>query len=184
MASKLNSLVIKVTEDIENLHPHLASRAIRDFWINDFSRGYIQFVRNRLAADDKDAMALVKDCYIVLLKLLAPVCPFITEHSWQDLRKKNITKEESVHLSKWPKSDKKKIDKKLESRFSLVLKVIEKGLAERDKAGIGLRWPLREIRIFSKENLKDFNEIIKSQLNIKVVKFESPASKGTELDIE
>ena len=47
-----------------------------------------------------------------------------------------------------------------------------------------MRWPLREIRIFSKENLKDFNEIIKSQLNIKVVKFESPASKGTELDIE
>ncbi len=182
--SRLNSLVKKVTEEFENLRPHLAVRELLDFWLNYFSRGYIQFVRDRLSADDKEARFVVKEVYLNLLKLLAPVCPFITEHAWQNLKKKDIAKEESVHLLSWPKSDKKKIDKKLEERFGVVLRIIEKGLAERDKAGIGLRWPLREIRIFSKENLKDFNEIIKSQLNIKVVKFESPASKGTELDIE
>ena len=46
--SKLNSLIKKVTEEIENLHPHLASRALKNFWINDLSRGYIQIVRERI----------------------------------------------------------------------------------------------------------------------------------------
>ncbi len=182
--SRLNSLILKVTEEIENLHPHLATRALQNFWLNDFSRGYIQFVRDRISAEDGDAIFVVKEVYLNLLKLLAPICPFSTETIWQDLKKKGIVKEESVHLSKWPKVDKKKINKKLEERFDVVLRIIEKGLAERDKARIGLRWPLREIRIFSKENLKDFNEIIKSQLNIKVVKFESPVSKEKELGIE
>ena len=53
--SKLNSLVLKITEEFGNLHPHFAVRELQDFWLNDFSRGYIQFVRDRLSAEDKEA---------------------------------------------------------------------------------------------------------------------------------
>ena len=35
--SRLNSLVKKITEELENLHPHLAIRELRNFWLNDFS---------------------------------------------------------------------------------------------------------------------------------------------------
>jgi len=60
------------------------------------------------------------------------------------------------------------------------------GLAERDKNKIGLRWPLAKATIFVKgiDNYDLFEEIIKNQLNVKNVKWESPASKGIELDIE
>ena len=68
--------------------------------------------------------------------------PFTTEKIWQELKQKGIVKEESVHLSSWPKSDKKYIDKKLEEEFSVVMKIIEVGLRERDKVQIGLKWPL------------------------------------------
>ena len=59
--SRLNSLVKKITEELENLHPHLAIRELRNFWLNDFSRGYIQFVRDRLAAENKEAKFVVKE---------------------------------------------------------------------------------------------------------------------------
>ena len=184
--SRLNSLVKKVTEELENLHPHIGTRELKNFWLNDFSRGYIQFVRDRLSAEDKEAKFVVKEVYVSLLGLLAPICPFITEHAWQDLRKRKIVKEESVHLSSWPKTDKRKIDKLLEKRMENTLKIIEMGLAERDKNKIGLRWPLAKATIFVKgiDNYDLFEEIIKNQLNIKNVKWKSPASKGTELDIE
>jgi len=66
------------------------------------------------------------------------------------------------------------------------LQIIEKGLAERDKSGIGLKWPLQKVTVFIKggENIKGLGEIIKSQLNVKEIELKSPASKETELVVE
>ena len=182
--SRLNSLVKKMTEELEVLHPHVAARELQNFWLNDFSRGYIQFTRERLSSEDKEARFVVKEVYLSLLELLSPFCPFITEYVWQELRKKGIVKEESVHLRKWPTVG--KIDKLLEKRMENVLRVIEMGLAERDKAKIGLRWPLAKITVYVKgvENYDILLEIIKQQLNAKDVEFKSPSSKGKELAVE
>ena len=163
--SRLNNLIKNSQEKLENFEINSATRSISNFILNDLSRSYVKISR-----DNKNNKAIITHCLENLLKLLAPISPFITETIWQELRKSGgIVKEESVHLSAWPKADKKKIDKKLEEKFGLVLNIIEKGLAERDKAGIGLRWPLSKATIYSKEHqpLKEFEEIIKSQLNVK-----------------
>ena len=180
--SRLNSLVKKITEELDALHPHTAARELQNFWLNDFSRGYIQFVRERISAEDKEALFVVKEVYLSLLELLAPFCPFITENIWQSLRKKRIVKEESVHLRSWPNANKNKIDKGLEKEFGNVVVIIEKGLAERDKEKIGLRWPLKKMKVFirTKEPYNQFLDIIKSQLNIKEVEFKMPKLKKDE----
>ncbi|MFH1425316.1 MAG: isoleucine--tRNA ligase, partial [archaeon] len=115
--SKLNSLIKEVTEELESLHPHKVARAIENFWLNDLSRGYIQFVRDRISEDDSAVSSTLKTAYIEVLKLFAPICPFTTEHIWQSLKEKKLVKEESVHLCNWSKADSKKIDKKLEEDF-------------------------------------------------------------------
>ena len=184
--SKLNSLVKTVTEEIENLHIHIATRAIKEFWVNNFSRGYVQFVRERLSEKNSAAESTLRDVYLTLVKLCSPIIPFATEKIWQDLRNQKIVSEESVHLSEWPKSYKNKIDMKLEKRFENVLKFIERGLYEREKSRIGLRWPLAKVTIFVKErnNYKKFEEIIKTQLNVREVSFKSPSSKETEFNLK
>ena len=78
--TKLNNLIKKVTSELENLHPHLATRALKDFWLNNFSRTYIKFVRERLSNEDKEAMYTLKEVYITLIKILAPIIPFATEN--------------------------------------------------------------------------------------------------------
>jgi len=180
--SKFNYLIKKVTEELENLHPHLATRALQDFWLNNFSRSYIQFIRNRLSKEDEEAKYVVKEVYTGLIKLCAPFVPFITEQIWQIMKEKKIVKEESVHLSSWPKIEENKINKKLEKEFNDIFIVIEKGLYERDKAQIGLRWPLGKIIIQSKEtkSLGKYEEIIKSQLNVKKIELR----KGEELSVK
>ncbi|MBU0760970.1 MAG: isoleucine--tRNA ligase [Nanoarchaeota archaeon] len=177
--SRFNSLVKKVTEDFEDLHPHQATRALQDFWLNDLSRGYIQFVRDRLAENDEKVKMVLREIYTELLKMCAPICPFLTEHLWQSMGQK----EQSVHLCKWPKFEVKKIDKKLEESFDVAMKIIEKGLAERDRERIGLRWPLSKAVIKSSSNLgKELGDIIARQLNVK--KVEVKIAKGNESVVE
>ncbi len=181
--SKVNNLIIKVTNEIESLKPHLATRTLQDFWLNDFSRGYIQIVRDRISQEDKEVKSVINQTYLNLIKLAAPIMPFITENIWQELRKKKLVKEESVHLSAWPKADKKKINKKLEGEFDIALQIIEKGLAARDEKGIGLRWPLGKITIsYDKRLEKNLLEIILRQLNIKKIEQKKAKKISVKLD--
>lgn len=182
--SKLHGLTKKVTEELNQLHPHLAARSLREFWLKDFSRTYIQFVREKLSDHDPETTFVLKEVYLTLLKLCAPFIPFVTEAAWQILRKKSVVKEESVHLSHWPKADIKKINHSLETNMVTVLRIIEMGLAQRSKEQIGLRWPLANVTIFVKEKYTDLSDIIATQLNVKEVIFSPPKTKETELTLK
>jgi isoleucyl-tRNA synthetase len=181
--SKLNSLIKLMTEELDALHLFVAARALQNFWANDFSRGYIQIVRDRLAEGDETAKATLNEVYVTLLSLASPMIPFTTEKVWQVLKEKGIVKEESVHLTEWPKEDKKKIDKKLEENFEFLWKIIESGLAGRDKAQIGLKWPLRKAIVYSEEKLmKELEAIAKAQLNVKEIEWKKEKEIKVELD--
>ena len=91
--SKFNSMIKKVTEELENLHPHNATRVLQNFWLNDLSRSYIQIVRNRIFEEDNIVEFILRKIYTDLIKLCAPVIPFITEKIWQDLKDKKIVEE-------------------------------------------------------------------------------------------
>ncbi len=166
--SKLNSTIKEAVENYNKYKYAEAIQILERFLINDLSRTYIQIIRER--ADE--TYEILKKIRIALLKLLAPVIPFITEHIWQELRKNKTAEEESVHLASWPKPG--KTDGKLEQEMETALKIIEAGLAERDKAGIGLKWPLymAEITIDNKIP-KQLEKIIARQLNVKKIKIKS-----------
>ena len=184
--SKLNNLTEKVTNDLENLHPHLAVRALQDFWLNDFSRGYIQVVRDRISKEDERVKFILKEVYITLLKLSAPFIPFIAEKAWQELKIRKIVEEESVHLCDWPKANLKKIDNNLEEKMDIAFKMIEKGLAERDKKGIGLKWPLAKAIIIGGDFKlkKEGEEIIKQQLNVKKILYRESHANTKDISVD
>ena len=69
---------------------------LQDFWLNDLSRGYIHLVRDRLASNDLEAKFVLKEVYVTLIKLCAPIIPFVTENSWQNLLNKKIVKESHI----------------------------------------------------------------------------------------
>ena len=175
--SKLNSLIKEVTLNLEELKPHLASKAIEDFFIATLSRTYIQLVRDRVQGskgENKDAaLYMIYNSVNNLLKLMAPFTPFLTEHLYQKYLRNN-EKIESIHLFDWPTYNEKLIDKELEADFDIISKIIQAILSEREKSGLGIRWPLKEVVIVSKEKdlkniVKDLKEIIKNQTNVKEV---------------
>ena len=150
--SRYNSMLKEVTEAY-NSYKFPEAIQIFESFVLELSRTYIQIIRDR--ADE--VQNVLNEIRLGLLRVIAPIMPFFAESTWQSLSQK----EESVHLTKLPKFDSKKIDKKLENQFESAMKVIESGLAERDKAKIGLRWPLAKATISSNAKFsKDIQEII------------------------
>jgi isoleucyl-tRNA synthetase len=66
------------------------------------------------------------------------------------------------------------------------LKIIEAGLATRDKVQIGLKWPLAKAKIEINEfkAKKEEEEIIESQLNVKKLEFVSGKRDVNEITVE
>ncbi|MBU0958409.1 MAG: isoleucine--tRNA ligase [Nanoarchaeota archaeon] len=132
----------------------------------ELSRVYIKLTRDKSNSEHAGRVLYVlKDVYDACLRIFSIVCPFITD----DLYRKTF-KSESVHMESWPKINKKRINHKLEKEMQMVLKIIEVGLAQRDKIHIGLKWPLSKAVITTKEDIgKELQEVIKTQLNIKKI---------------
>jgi isoleucyl-tRNA synthetase len=179
--SRFNSLLEGVKESYDKFKFSEVVQKLEKFIIDDLSKTYIQIIRER----ENEVGDLLNKIRKDLLIVLAPIIPFITENIWQELRKKKIVKEESVHLCDWPKADKKKIDKKLEDKFNQGLQVIEKGLAERDKFGIGLRWPLQSMLSGSAViGEADIRNVISNQVNVKDIKWKKGEALAKFLSTE
>ena len=160
-----------VTNNLEKYNTVLSIDALKAF-IQDFSLWYIRRSRDRVgptADSNEDKNSFYKTCYFVLLnfsKILAPIAPFISEEIY-----KNLTKEDSVHLTSWPDFDEKNIDTDLIKDMSLIREIVEKIHSERKRLNIPVRQPLNSVEVTAlKTDLSDsLLEILKKEVNIKNV---------------
>ncbi|MDP1695958.1 MAG: isoleucine--tRNA ligase [archaeon] len=182
--SKLNSSMQKITKLFENYSFDKTITEIENLFL-DISRVYIKMTRDKSSENSSLVFSALKEAYVKTIQMFSTICPLLSEYIWQQLRKDGIVKEESVHLCEWPKADAKKIDIKLEEEFEKAMKAIEAGMAARDAAKIGLRWPLAsaKIRGYLTSN-KELKEIIGKQLNVKEIFLEKGKELKVELDLE
>ena len=187
MLSRLNSTIQEVTRLYDSYRIDEIVPKIEALFL-ELSRVYIQLVREKVATGkEKEKEAVLYTIYETLfniIKMFAPIAPHVTEAIYQELRKFGL-KEESIHLTKWPEVRKGMINRTLEKEFAIVLQIIEKILALRSKAGIGIRWPLPSIVLkASKKPKKELEEIISRQANIKKLLFERAARLEVELNTQ
>ncbi|MCJ7829690.1 class I tRNA ligase family protein [Patescibacteria group bacterium] len=177
----MNQLIKEVTKFLEGYDAYRATQMIEKF-VLDLSQWYVRRSRDRIG---EDFYQTLYEVLVNLCKILAPFTPFLAEEIF-----KNLTDEESVHLTDWPEFEEKLIDENLEKQMEGVRKICEMGHAKRKEAGVRVRQPLQKLRI---ENVewrieKDLKQLIKDELNVKEVELkEGPpageASKG-ELKVE
>jgi isoleucyl-tRNA synthetase len=156
LLSRLNSLIESCTTNFENYQVHKASNDIFDFILEDFSRFYIKKVRDRvwLTYRGKDKQAAFFTLFTTtetICRLLAPICPFISEEIYQKFLRKFNGKEKSIHFYTWPKASKKYIDKELEANVEIAKKIIDACSLARQKANLKLKWPVKEVLIKLKD---------------------------------
>jgi len=180
MLSKLNSTIQSTTQDFNNYKINEISGNVEELFL-DLSRTYIQLIRDKAALGEKEEKkAVAYTIYTVLLKTLtclAPIIPYITEQIYQNLKTEFNLEQESIHLLDWPKEEKDKINTSLEQQMSIISNLIQAMLYAREKASIGLKWPLQEVTIITKDEktlkaIEELGSLIKNQTNIKEIKIQ------------
>ena len=101
--SKLETLIVEVTNNLENYDLGVALDKVYNFIWNEFCDWYIEMVKPRLYSEDYNEK--VKVCYVldyifgISMKLLHPFMPFVTTEIYRNLVKYNA---KDLMVSKWP----------------------------------------------------------------------------------
>lgn len=181
VTSRINSLSKDVTEALDSLHLHKATRAINHFILEDLSRWYVRLIRGRtwIEKEDPDKLGAYYTLYNVLkllIKVMAPVTPHITEEIYQNLIK-GVEEDapESVHMEDWEFNE-DLIDKDLEENMDIVRDIIEACARGRDVARYKLRWPVKKIAVVSEDKnvlnaAESLKAVIMEQANTKKIEF-------------
>jgi isoleucyl-tRNA synthetase len=185
--SELHTLIANVDAFYADYEPTKATRAIDSFVQENLSNWFVRLSRRRYwkgsyESDKISAYQTLYTCLETVAKLSAPVAPFFMERLYQDLNKVTGKENfESIHLSDFPVSDTKFIDKALEHKMQKAQIVSSLVLSLRAKEKIKVRQPLQRIMIpvLSEEDkisILSVADLIKSEVNVKEIELISDDS--------
>ncbi|HEV8359506.1 MAG TPA: isoleucine--tRNA ligase [Candidatus Thermoplasmatota archaeon] len=146
LQSRVATLAKEVDEAFAAGELHKAARLLQGFVLDDLSRWYVRLVRDRVNLDGAPPakLAALRTLHGALLdtaRLLAPICPHITEAMYRDLGGKLPT----LHLEPWPKTAGRK--PKLELQMAAARAIVDAAMAARDKAQLKLRLPVAQLTV-------------------------------------
>jgi valyl-tRNA synthetase len=158
--SELNELVKNCKKGYDDFDFFIPANAIREFTWNLFASHYIEMVKTRAYGEGfnkKEQEAAWHTLHSVLkslLKLFAPIAPYITDYVWRELYRK-----ESIHLEPLPESEWKfgleKLTEKIVDFDNKIWKMKkDKGLSL--KTEIEIEIP-EELKLFGKDLIKMHN---------------------------
>lgn len=177
--SKFNKVVKEATEYMDSYDHMKTVRVISEFVSEDLSNWYIRRARRRfygteMNLDKKSVYATTYEVLVGVSKLIAPFAPFLADELYTKL-----TGEESVHVAYFPEADLSLVDEKVEERMDLVRTLVTLARGTREKERIKVRQPLNEILVAGhyEELIGDLVDLIKEELNVKNVVFDSELDK-------
>ena len=166
---ELSKLIDECIRGYKEYNFFIPASQIREFTWNVFASHYLELVKSR-AYNDKvtykrySALYTLHKCFSVILLLLAPICPFITDKLWT-----TIYSDESIHLQKFPLRsddyvDMCKFTKAITDFNSLIWTKKRESTNENGK-----RYSLRDpIKANIPEELFQFKDDLKEMHNIQV----------------
>ncbi|MCE9604144.1 MAG: valine--tRNA ligase [Planctomycetia bacterium] len=126
--SRLNTVAAGMTDDLDHYRYAEAMRKVYEFAWDEFCSFYVEMVKGRMqdAAQRPAAQRVLAHVLDVMLRLLHPAMPFITEEIWQRLREfapsRGLTNPqpaaESVMIAAWPECETARQDATIEARFA------------------------------------------------------------------
>ncbi len=181
--SLLNRTIEEVTHSLDSFATVKAIAHLNDF-VQNLSTWYIRRSRDRVgpsALNKNDKEDFYTTCHLVLVtlvKLLAPIAPFVAEELY-----KNLKEHESVHLDDWPKPDRNSIDQKLEKQMDQARQIVEHAHALRKKSNIKLRQPLKSLKITTPTQMFEaITKLIADEVNVKEVLVKQGKQLSVKLD--
>lgn len=178
LLARLNKFLSVANKEMNN---YQVQNLVKEFeiFVDDISNFYVRVNRKRFwkigeDADKKQVYFLLYTAIKKMAQVMAPVIPFMTEEIWQNMvRSFEPNEVKSVHLSDYPTPTSEYEDDEILNEVEEIRKIIALGLMLRNEKQLKVRQPLNTMYISSskdiKQSIKDFESIIKEELNIKKI---------------
>lgn len=166
--AKLKKLGQKLTRLMDSYELAAACAECADF-LEILNNWYIRRSRARFwDGTDLDAFNTLYTVLVKVSQMMAPLMPFMTEYVYQSL-----TGEESVHLTDWTVDLDIADNDVLIEKMDKVRAICSTAKAVREEAKLRNRLPLMSMTIagISENELSEFVDIIKDEINVKEVGF-------------
>lgn len=197
--SKLQTLVMEVTQAYEQYEPTVAARAIQEFVSDHLSNWYVRLNRKRfwqpltrgeLSEDKRGAYETLYECLMVVGQLMSPIAPFYAEYLYRSLtdnirdkaiKLKSPLRFESVHHTRLVLAEKDRMDASLERAMGYAQTICSLVHSIRKNSKIKVRTPLQKVLLpvlddhFANQ-VKSVEDIIRNEVNVKSVEYIDDAS--------
>lgn len=161
-------LIAKLCSVIETAEKHYleyntaeAKKEIENFFWHDFCDNYLEIIKDRIynsavrgEQGKESAQYALYTALLTLLKLISPITPHITEEIYH-LRFAKDEGKKSIHISDWPKIDKKPVSKEAEEAGDLAVKILASVRKFKSEQHIALSAEIKKLTVeCSKDNEK------------------------------
>jgi valyl-tRNA synthetase len=102
--TKLEQTIKSATTNLDNFHLHEAAQEIYQFTWHELADIYVEKSKEQIKDENisDNTKKILLHNLITVLKLLHPFMPFVTEHIWQLLKDRGLTKTELLMIAEWP----------------------------------------------------------------------------------
>jgi isoleucyl-tRNA synthetase len=176
--SRLESIVVDGNRLLEEYQAHRFLEQLEKF-NDELSNWYLRRSRSRFWVSGPDASkeAAFRTLYDVLktlIRLFAPVLPFLSEEVYQSMvREAEPQAEVSVHLTGYPQPRAERIDRTLEARMEVAIKLKNLVLSIRNQQRIRVRQPLQRLWVRTTSDLERstisdplYQQMIMDEINV------------------
>jgi valyl-tRNA synthetase len=175
--TQLNNLIKESTEAFEDYNYSKAKLATDKFFWITFADNYLEIVKNRVYNGTKEEKASASytlyQAFLAILKLMAPITPFITEEIYHAHFKKH-EKAKSIHIEAWPEAIKVKTSKDDSKVWSKLIEIVSSVRQEKSKAQKSMKAEI--ILTIPKEDQKILKPVLE---DIKAVTSAKEIKEGT-----
>jgi len=176
--AQLNDVIKECKSGYDELDVYVPANAVRNFAWNFFADHYVEAVKSRAynqyrefgQKQQRGAWYALHTCLNTILKLLAPICPFVTEALWRELYSK-----ESIHLQPFPQ-EKKEYESNLRALSTQFMSFSTTIWKYKKEKNIALSQEIAAI-VYGPKELQTFEADLKAMHKIKELHFAEPTEK-------
>jgi valyl-tRNA synthetase len=193
---KFNNAAREAAEFWDNYNFSEARKVAELFFWRDFCDNYLEIVKHRLYNTEKQgkqklsAQHTLYNIFLGVLKMFAPIMPFITEELYHAEYANSKQGSKSLHLTNWPAHDKKMKHEAAEQAGELAINIISEVRKYKATNQMSLKQELAKVivespvdlRTLRKEEFEAWKEDIIN--TIKAKEFEVKPGKELKIKIE
>lgn len=180
--SSLNTLISKVSANLDDYEPTTSGRLIEDFVDEHLSNWYVRLCRRRFWKGEYEfdkicAYQTLYECLETISRLMAPISPFFAEWLFANLNDPTgRIKAVSVHHTDFPAANSDFIDGPLEERMQMAQDASSLILSLRKRVNIKVRQPLQKVLVpvqnpDMQRQLEKVEDLVKAEVNVKEINY-------------